>query len=955
MNWSKALVFSLLLLTGVFAAAVFAEEVQPQATAVTNTGTTAGYDSNYGQAPGQPNYPQQPQGEGQGYSQPAYPQNPQETRRQYPGGQGDYSTSSTGGGEFRKMETQPQQFGGPVRMGGFMGPMDIPVEDIVMGKIGEYLEQNYNVEDFAGKCQNQQEIVDFLHNYLQTGGGITEELCGPMSEGLEKCGEAKKMCEQVKQFNGPGMTGPGGEIQTCPPDKEKMASQCLERYKSEYETRKEEESGRAELDCEREWQFNSGNIQMNCPSAANQQQYQQPQQYPGQQYPQQQPGQPGQQYPQQQYPQPPQQGYPTPQPYQQQPTPVPCPQFVDKPPAWYSDCMRSGYSEKVTDSNGCIVDVQCKQGQVPASPNASAPSGGPVCAAGQKTCDGNKLRECDPSGQWNMVTDCLYGCENGQCRPATSTQPTTYPSASPVASSTPAPAGCQYGNPPCPQGQNCENNQCITPNGCQYNNPACGPDQDCVNNQCQPKAGCQYNNPACSPDQVCTNNQCAPAATPTPEANLSNAPALVRRAITGWIIAPPAAEQYQREQAMPQPQQPMQPQYQQQYQQPQQYAPGTGPGQGGNYVMQNGPQNQPMPSGGGGQQNCPWNICDRNAFCSHDTFLQKCVEGRSAQMGSAQGVDFNKLCELESKFNLKSMERFCKDQSRGYEDCISQTSKQCEYMQQQLAKCKEMTDSARLKELLAKIVGKFCKMAPLKSRIKVEQKDIGDFSSAEIVPVVAATKDGISAEEEQKLKSVAESVDGYVSVSGLRLYSVKVRASRFNELKSLPFVQDAKLDHVRRAMESGGGAGQPAGPQQTQRLDDAISTLEASKDLLDSDLAPWVSAEQDRLMGVSSELQTIDNESKKKDAFYQVQWFLGMQAEREKNDAARIAEQKSKLEKSIASLEQVAGQVEDVAVRSQLEEQVKDLKAQLAEMDKSSKEKDKYASGLVDLIAHLFG
>jgi thiol-disulfide isomerase/thioredoxin len=756
-------------------------------------------------------------------------------------------------------------------------PKEIPVEDYVMARIGDYIERNYKIDDLAGKCGGQEEIVDVLFNYLSSSGDLYKDLCGPIKEELAVCYEGSKMCNAMK---GP-QYAKDDYVDYCNPDREELVEKCITRYKGEAKDNLERNKDQSEIDCEREWQFNRQNMDNMCRNAENEMRHRQERRawcdeasFID--------------WCKAQISSPPAMAI-----VQPVRTAIPCQAY---PEETASRCRAAGgVTEERKDERGCIIEVACKPlvttapvqtvqaTACPAYPQAAVDScksqggnpvevgtGGcvtgidcmlpsttatpvPTCVFGSRYCDGSNLLECGANGQY-AAGYCEYGCEAGSCKPA----PTPVQTPQPTATMEPTP----------------------------------------------------------------------------PQGNFSSAGGIFGffGQITGFLTGATS-----------------QPEYRQAPQSPEEACKMKWNDNKENF------RHECEKAKANPASNCPWNICDPKAFCSHDAFVGECAKARNSNFEKgAEGVDFSRLCKLEVDFKTKNMGKFCKDKDEGYEKCRTESEDRCRRLSEQNEKCAQMIDIPNRRELLTRMVSKYCKMAPLKTKIKVEQREITDFSPSEAVPAIVATSPDISPEQEGRLRAATQKVDGYVAVGDMRLYFVTVSASGFGDLRKLPFVKDAKLDHIKRAlgMPSDGrkAPSLPAG-----RIDSALTTLEASKQLVDPTLAPWVSAEQDRLLNVSEELSELDNESRKKDLGYSLQWFLGMQAKKEKEEAARMSAQREKLAGSISSLEQILGQVEDVAVRAKLAEQVEQLKSQRDELDRGAKGKEKSASGLFSMVAGLWG
>ncbi len=361
-----------------------------------------------------------------------------------------------------------------------------------------------------------------------------------------------------------------------------------------------------------------------------------------------------------------------------------------------------------------------------------------------------------------------------------------------------------------------------------------------------------------------------------------------------------------------------------------------------------------MEKGGEG----PFGSSDPAAFCTKDSFLKTCRDNRINNgfgygLREVSDVDFESICQVESKRILREMTRFCKESQGGNERCKEMVEQKCSFVKRQLSTCKELSEVSRSEQLVSKAVENYCRRAKyIGSTGRYSLPSYRQPGQSDEVPVVVAVSSGISASDEAALKQKVSSMQGYVTAGGVRLYSVRIPASSLEVLKSLPFVQDAQFDSVRYSLEKTGGTGMAAGGPEKQggNFRDVMVSLEASKAFAPSDVKPWLSSEQDKLAQVTDEVASVRDSDEQKDVGYKLTWFLGMQAQREKEEAAKLAGQTEKLDKTISSLESLAGQAEDLTLKAALQEQVAQLRKQREELQAMAKQKQDGAGGLLSII-----
>ncbi len=863
-------------------------------------------------------------------------------------------------------EVKAREFKAPTAMGfGPQMPQNIPVEEIVLHRIGDALEGKVDFNELMKDCPDSGKIADRVISLLK-GYDFEEELCAPMNEGVSRCEESAKYCEQIPRGPengfGPMPFGPAGDGEeefkpSCPPDEKAILSFCLNRMKKEFDFRAEEFKDRVESDCLREWMYNRGEMQRLCEDKDGFERRQREQKASCDEssfisFCMEQMG-----------PQPAQQSYPQQQQYPQQPSQYPQQPQRQCPPYSKPYCPNGQIVSAGTDpQTGCEFPPVCVEGQQAQYPsqqqcvctadykpvcgadgntysnscNAKC-KGAPivyegecvrqvqtpthVCKEGEVYCEGSSAKKC-VSGNW-QYENCPYGCQNNACVAPTATNvPTTYPTEQPQPGATPTATVAPTETPT----QTPTEAPTITPE------------------------------PTQTPTEVPTASP-APTQEPTPvptqQANMSAYSRRIGIAVAQEFVQPPYPGAPASVQSMP-------------AQQVQQAMPASSSGGGGFGGGQGFDPKQVCSERWQREQQSlkrqceqaktdkgPWGISDSSAFCGEDSFVQSCAADRSRYGPSASAsVDFTKLCERENKRVVRELTRFCKETTRGYEDCLKRSREGCEFAKTQYNRCTESAGEFKVREIIKKVADKECKYAAYKPGVRFEVKDVSDFAASEVIPVVIAVSDSVSESEVAQIKQIAESIQGYSTISGLRLYSAKVRASRFNELKQLPFVQDAQLDHVLRAIESGVSTRPQA--QAQPELADAITALEASKDLVPEELKPWLGVEQGRLINVTDNLKELDEAEAEKGAIYKFLWLLGMTAQREKDESKKLSEQEAKLSQSIESLEQLSEQVDDVAVKSALQEQVKELRARQENIKTMARERDQFASGLLSIISSIF-
>ncbi len=775
---------------------------------------------------------------------------------------------------------------------GFGQFQDIPVEEIVLGKLGEMIFSKYDESDLASKCSDQPKLVELAMSFIDETTDLAS-LCEPIKDGLAKVSESEQMCSQMQGGN-QRIDYPNSEsfAITCPPNEASYIEFCKKQLDADFDRRISETADNAKYNCEEDWIRNKYDFLQRCnnpertePSCDKQayvnqcisreQSNQQNQVMPPQE------NQQNQYDPQQKYPQgsiedcvartcpqsnspdypackqrcaeqsktgqsqPPGQWVATTQP---QSTFV-CPSFQMPSQDWFNNCKNSGGQVlDLTDDRGCKLPPKCSIGlMLPVNPPSPTP-----------------FVSTQPSTQTPYAT------------PVTITTPAPTAASTEVPSSTPAPTLAPTAS--------------TTP----------------------------------TPTPVSTTPTPTPVSTPapTPFVNQSGFPLGL---LTGWIVETQV----------------------------------SGGGQGYSATDRCARDAERMFSDKNFLQNCrqmtedgftysnPWNAGPAD-YCSKETFITACSKARTVQDTNQmrkQQADSGELCALRAKRELRNFQQFCKDSTRGKDDCLKQTNRGKEFLQKQLDKCVSVATKGGIKAALEKKVTEFCKVS--RYRTKMITADVSQITGSEVIPVIIAAAEDISSADEGKLKALVK-IDAFFTIASLRIYSGKIPADKFNELKALPFVQDAKLDHIARSIAASNVVQrQLAGGVTIGR---ELTALELTRQLANDEVKPIISYEQQRLMNVTENLEQLKAKEGAGNPVYQVQWLLGFAQDNEKQLSQDFNVEGARMNETVANLEKLASQVDDLAVRASLMEQITSLKVQQQNLQTNAVNKAKFSQGLLGMI-----
>ncbi|MDP2717756.1 MAG: hypothetical protein Q8P02_03355, partial [Candidatus Micrarchaeota archaeon] len=133
------------------------------------------------------------------------------------------------------------------------------------------------------------------------------------------------------------------------------------------------------------------------------------------------------------------------------------------------------------------------------------------------------------------------------------------------------------------------------------------------------------------------------------------------------------------------------------------------------------------------KQNGPqFNVCDKDAF------IAQCKSENQQRMQKEQsGVNLDRICELQSKRDIRNLERYCLDIGRGKEQCLKETERGCEFGKKQLARCQELTSPDNVRAAIEKAVARGCRergpggagLRDLRNSLPSEFRGLIDFES----------------------------------------------------------------------------------------------------------------------------------------------------------------------------------------------------------------------------------
>jgi len=814
-----------------------------------------------------------------------------------------------------------------------MYPENIPIDEMVMGKLGDIVMEKYSFGELVSMCPNEDAILEKVMAVVDE-----EELkraCEPLEEDLARCEEAKDFCSEMEfgPMRAP-MPFPSDKDDdfriNCPPEMDELVQLCLEKTKDQERKFYEENKEFMGLDCEIEWERNVYHFERqcedykreieertkweNCPPKDELHRKDQDCKAGGRIAE-----------------------------WYQDDQGCPYVECTDSCPSHEDlerqreNCQRMGMGFREEPGRNNCTEIKCESSQDDSDWDDTPPSDN--CPSDSELEE--EKRRCNEQGLgWNEFSNkgCRYiGCYAETGGPACLDNEHLSDKESSCTESGGTPhrqtdtAGCEYINceyepdtepqpTPTPESTPCE------PATCDQSRWKCGTGTEST---CNTVIDCG----SCPAEHNCEGHQCIAWPEPTPEStpeDKEEGPQAEAQQDLSKIVMPGLFAVISE------------------------LAGGEGekmPGPNDMGPKDMGPNNIGPRDGGPGGYG-PSFRDDRSIFCDKDRFIRECTIEREEKITKEfETRNYERICELEMKRSIRHLERFCEEKGSGKEECLKHAERGCSVIEKTIEKCNQIADEGKFEEMIKRKVHEMCRFSDYKIRVQV--KSLDDFDPSEILPVIVSTSDDITPEQEEILRRFGR-VHGFNSISGIRVYSMSVSAAKVHEIRALQFVDEVKLDHLARALEA---QQKKIGerPQMEQKIIKTISVLDAAESEVSDQYRDMVSAGKIGLVDVSDGIEELDESEKDKGAVYHLTKFIGLQAEREIEDAEKLAKQVEKLKATITLLSAIAEDIEDPIVKANLLNMIKDLETQVDEMTASIEAKKSGAGGLPGAIGSLFG
>ncbi len=342
-------------------------------------------------------------------------------------------------------------------------------------------------------------------------------------------------------------------------------------------------------------------------------------------------------------------------------------------------------------------------------------------------------------------------------------------------------------------------------------------------------------------------------------------------------------------------------------------------------------------------QNQKQNCEKMNKECrGKDEFVKECSTKENEGNNIAH---IEKQCDMESKIQVRHMERQCAGMEFEKKGCLDESSKRCSMMEGIASECREKVTEDNFRKFIISEFEKKCKFMPY---MKQEQ----DFSKYDKMEIVLAVLDTVTEEDVSKVSAIVENLEKKYEQDGKIIYGGAIRPSDFSKLKELSFIVGAKLNAPESSEIS------------KERKESILSKLDPSKvvekllELTGSDVSgeyKYIIEDQaNDILEASESINDVQKSEESRGFGYKIKLFLGFAKDAEESEIKNLKASKERLETSIKSLSKLAEELQDDITKAILKEQVAELERQKEDIGSLIKQKEKKAKGLLRLFG-LFG
>jgi len=303
--------------------------------------------------------------------------------------------------------------------------------------------------------------------------------------------------------------------------------------------------------------------------------------------------------------------------------------------------------------------------------------------------------------------------------------------------------------------------------------------------------------------------------------------------------------------------------------------------------------------------------------------------------------EIEKHCESEIESQIKYSEHKCARIDEDRKSCIEHSAKRCDQMKGLTQQCKDTLTEEKLRNFIVEEAKKRCKFTGI-------MQDEEQVRNAEKVEILLAVLNTATSADLDKLKLFVENFREELKLQDTIVYKGTIDPKRFNDIKLLPFVVNAKLSTFA---SSENAAQVKTKIVEGQKAGEAASKLVSLRDTdLPNQYLYIIEDKASDILNVSEQLNEIDKKEGQKGIGYKVRRFLGFARNAEQEEIKQLQGNKDKLQNSIETLAKLADEVPADVAKAILKEQVENLKKQQQDIGTLIQAKEKKAKGLLGIF-----
>ncbi len=326
-----------------------------------------------------------------------------------------------------------------------------------------------------------------------------------------------------------------------------------------------------------------------------------------------------------------------------------------------------------------------------------------------------------------------------------------------------------------------------------------------------------------------------------------------------------------------------------------------------------------------------------------DAFIKDCVAREKGYVENDL-KNIKRQCEIDSRVQIRHMERQCAMMNAERQRCLGYGSKRCEMSKGLAKECREKVTEENFRDFIIREAEKRCRFMPF-----MEKKD---FSKYEKMEIVLAALDTIGEEEVSKIKAVVENLNKKYEADGRIIFEGLINPNKFNDLKQLGFIVGAKLNAPESSETAKARKESIIAGLNPEKVVEKL--LELSGSDVPSEYKYIIEDKANDILEASESIDEVEESEESKGLGYKIKLFLGFAKDIEDSEIKSLEMSKQRLETSIKSLGKLAEEIPNEISKAILKEQVAELERQKEDIDSLIKQKQKKANGLLRLFG-LFG